>query len=135
MQNKAINVLLIDDDDLNNLISAKYIKKYFANSNITACLNGKIAIDLITEKKATQPSFVYDYILLDLHMPVMNGWEFLENYTYLSMTGKEKCEVFLLTSSVHDEDKVRASNYPFIKDYIIKPLFSDKICRIFNLVE
>jgi len=127
--------LLIDDDDLNNLISAKYIKKYFANSNITACLNGKIAIDLITEKKATQPLFIYDYILLDLHMPVMNGWEFLENYTYLNMAGKEKCEVFLLTSSVHDEDKLRASHYPFIKDYIVKPLFSDKICRIFNLVE
>lgn len=135
MQNKAINVLLIDDDDLNNLISTRYIKKYFANSNITACLNGKIAIDLITEKKTSQPLFSYDYILLDLHMPVMNGWEFLESYTYLSMAGKEKCEVFLLTSSVHDEDMQRASNYPFIKDYIVKPLFSDKICKIFNLVE
>ena len=131
MQNKAINVLLIDDDDLNNLISTRYIKKYFANSNITACLNGKIAIDLITEKKATQPLFVYDYILLDLNMPVMNGWEFLESYTYLNMAGKEKCEVFLLTSSVHDEDLLRASNYPFIKDYIVKPLFSDKVCKIF----
>jgi CheY-like chemotaxis protein len=135
MENNGINVLLIDDDDLNNLISTKYIKKYFANSNITSCLNGKIAIDLITEKKANQPGFIYDYILLDLNMPVMNGWQFLDNYAYLKMDTKEKCNVFLLTSSVHAEDLQRASAYPFVKDYILKPLFSDKICKIFNLVQ
>ncbi|WP_258139431.1 response regulator [Mucilaginibacter phenanthrenivorans] len=135
MQNKAINVLLVDDDNLNNLISTKYIKKFFVNSNITSCLNGKIAIDLITETKARQPAFVYDYILLDLNMPVMNGWEFLDNYRYLATDANEKPRIFLLTSSVHDEDIKRASRYPFVKDYVVKPLFSDKICKIFNLIE
>ncbi len=133
MQNRAINVLLVDDDHLNNFISTKYIKKYFANSNITSCLNGKIAIDLLTENETNKPGFVYDYILLDLNMPVMNGWEFLDNYTYLKMEKKEKCNVFLLTSSVHAEDQKRANSYGFVKDYVIKPLFSDKVCKIFNL--
>ena len=135
MENNGINVLLIDDDDLNNLISTKYIRKYFANSNITSCLNGKIAIDLITENKVKQPGFTYDYILLDLNMPVMNGWQFLDSYTCLTMDAKEKCNVFLLTSSIHADDLQKASAYPFIKDYIVKPLFSDKICKIFNLIQ
>ena len=135
MHDRAINVLLVDDDNLNNLISTKYIKKYFANSNITSCLNGKIAIDLITEKKVSQPAFVYDYILLDLNMPVMNGWEFLDNYRYLETDANKNSRIFLLTSSIHDEDIQRASRYPFVKDYVVKPLFSDKICKIFNVME
>src|ERR1700744_1342086 len=116
MQNSTLNVLLVDDDSLNNLISTKYIQKYFANSTITACLNGKIAIDLLTSNKTSKPGFVYDYIFLDLHMPVMNGWEFLDNYTSLEMDKKENCNVVLLTSSVHSEDLQKACSYPFVRD-------------------
>jgi len=128
-----LNVLLIDDDFLNNYISTKFIKRYFIDSNITSCLNGKIAIDLLADYKATQPEFNYDYIFLDLNMPVMNGWEFLEQYTFLKIDPTAKSNLYLLTSSIHKDDVSKAGKYPLIKDFITKPLYSEKVMEIFNL--
>jgi CheY-like chemotaxis protein len=130
-----LNVLLIDDDFLNNYISTKFIQRYFTNSNITSCLNGKIAIDLLADNKAKQPDVNYDYIFLDLNMPVMNGWEFLDQYTFLKIDPTVKSNLFLLTSSIHKDDVSKASKYPLIKDFITKPLYSEKVMEIFNVAQ
>ena len=82
---RPVSVLLVDDDEINNFISIKLIKKALLNTEIVACLNGKFAIDQLVEMQKKGPEKLPDYILLDINMPIMNGWEFLDEYKRLNI--------------------------------------------------
>jgi len=97
--NGSVSILLVDDDEINNFISIKLIKKALLNTDIMACLHGKYAIDLLLDIQRNDPSKLPDYILLDINMPIMNGWEFLDEYTRLNIDPLAKCKVYIISSS------------------------------------
>jgi CheY-like chemotaxis protein len=130
---KPVTVLLVDDDEINNFISIKLIKKALLNTEIMACLNGKFAIEQLIELKRNDPDKMPDYILLDINMPIMNGWEFLDEYTRLNIDPEGKCKVFIISSSVFSNDINKARSYPLVKDFISKPLNVDKIIELFKV--
>ena len=74
---RAVSILLVDDDEINNFISIKLIRKALFNAEITACLNGKFAIDQLVEMQRKGADKLPDYILLDINMPVMDGYQAL----------------------------------------------------------
>src|ERR1700754_2604659 len=115
--NGTVSILLVDDDEINNFISIKLIKKALLNTEIMACLHGKYAIDL----------------LLDINMPIMNGWEFLDEYTRLNVDPLGKCKVYIISSSVFSNDINKARSYPVVKDFISKPLNVEKIKELFEV--
>jgi len=133
INNKPVSVLLIDDDEINNFISIKLIKKALLNTEITACLNGKLAIDQLTEIQQKDPSKMPDYILLDINMPVMNGWEFLDEFKRLNIDPLGKSRIYIISSSVFSNDINRAKSYPLVKDFISKPLNVEKIKELFEV--
>jgi len=122
-----IKILLIDDDEINNFISIKLIKKALLNTEIMACLNGKFAIDQLVEIQQNDPNNLPDFILVDTNMPVMNGWEFLDEYTRLNIDPSRKSKIFILSPSVFSNDMNKARSYPIVKDFISKPLSVEKI--------
>jgi len=126
-------VLLVDDDEINNFISIKLIKKALLNTEIMACLNGKFAIDQLVELQRNDPNKLPDYILLDINMPIMNGWEFLDEYKRLNIDPSGKSKVFIISSSVFSNDINKARSYPLVKDFISKPLNVDKIVELFRV--
>jgi len=126
-------VLLVDDDEINNFISIKLIKKALLNTEIMACLNGKFAIDQLVEIQRKDPDKMPDYILLDINMPIMNGWEFLDEYKRLNIDPVGKCKIFIISSSVFSNDINKARSYPLVKDFISKPLNVDKIKELFTV--
>jgi CheY-like chemotaxis protein len=130
---KPVSVLLVDDDEINNFISIKLIKKALLNTDIMACLNGKFAIDQLTQIQKNDPSKLPDYILLDINMPIMNGWEFLDEYTRLNIDPNGKCKIFIISSSVFSNDINKARSYPLVKDFVSKPLNVDKIIELFKV--
>jgi CheY-like chemotaxis protein len=130
---RSVSVLLVDDDEINNFISIKLIKKALLNTEIMACLNGKFAIDQLLEIQRTDPSKMPDYILLDINMPIMNGWEFLDEYKRLNIDPLGKCKIFIISSSVFSNDINKARSYPLVKDFISKPLNVDKIVELFRV--
>jgi len=132
---KAVSILLVDDDEINNFISVKLIKKTLLNTEIKTCLNGKFAIDLLVEMQDQNPDELPDYILLDINMPIMNGWEFLEEYKRLKIDPKGKSKIFIISSSVFNNDINKAKSYSLVKDFISKPLSVDKIKEVLNLVD
>jgi response regulator RpfG family c-di-GMP phosphodiesterase len=130
---KSISVLLVDDDEINNFISIKLIKKALVNSDIMACLNGKFAIDQLAEIQSKDPAKLPDYILLDINMPIMNGWEFLDEYKRLKLDPLGKSKIYIISSSVFSNDINKARSYPVVKDFISKPLNVEKIRELFGV--
>ena len=131
--NKYVSVLLIDDDEINNFISIKLIKKALQNTEIVACLNGRFALDQLIEIQKNDPSKLPDYILLDINMPVMNGWEFLDEYKRLNIDPLGKSKIFIISSSVFSNDINKAKSYPLVKNFISKPLNVEKIVELFKV--
>src|SRR6201991_2463783 len=131
--NKPVSVLLIDDDEINNFISIKLIKKALLNTEIMACLNGKFAIDQLADIQKRDPSKMPDYILLDINMPIMNGWEFLEEFKRLNIDPLGKSKIYIISSSVFSNDINKAKSYPLVKDFISKPLNVEKIKELFEV--
>ncbi|MFY8019994.1 MAG: response regulator [Bacteroidia bacterium] len=120
-------VLLIDDDKINNFLASLVIKQTKLALVIKECLNGQEAIDYLTSARVeTLP----DIILLDINMPVLDGWQFLDFLTQSSVV--KDVPVFVFSSSNYDLDIVRAKEYPIVKGYIIKPLKKE---MFINLVE
>jgi len=132
---RPVRILLVDDDEINNFISIKLIKKALLNTDITACLNGRFAIDQLLEIKQKDPEKLPDFILLDINMPIMNGWEFLEEYNKLNIDPEGKTKIFIISSSVFSNDISKAKSYPLVKDFISKPLNVEKINEVLGLSE
>ncbi len=130
---KSVSVLLVDDDEINNFISIKLIKKALLNTEIMACLNGKFAIEQLSEIQRKDPEKLPDYILLDINMPIMNGWEFLDEYKRLNIDPLGKSKIFIISSSVFSNDINKARSYPLVKDFISKPLNVEKIKELFEV--
>lgn len=133
INNKAISVLLVDDDEINNFISIKLIKKALLNTDIMACLNGKYAIEQLSDIQRKDPEKLPDYILLDINMPIMNGWEFLDEYKRLNLDPMGKSKIYIISSSVFSNDINKARSYPLVKDFISKPLNVEKIKELFDV--
>jgi len=132
MNSRPVSILLVDDDEINNFISIKLIKKVLLNTQITSCLNGKFAIDELLEINRVNPSNLPDFILLDINMPIMNGWEFLDEFTKLKLDALGKTRIFIISSSVFSNDIARAKSYPIVKDFVSKPLTSEKVIELFG---
>lgn len=127
INDKPVSVLLIDDDEINNFISIKLIKKALLNTEIMACLNGKFAIEQLSDIQRKDPAKMPDYILLDINMPIMNGWEFLDEFKRLNIDPQGKSKIYIISSSVFSNDINKAKSYPLVKDFISKPLNVEKI--------
>nr|WP_249665437.1 response regulator [Mucilaginibacter sp. Bleaf8] len=128
---KPLSILLVDDDEINNFISIKLIKKALAHTEINACLDGSYAINQLIEIQRENPENLPDYILLDINMPIMNGWEFLDEYKRLGIDPLGKSKIYIISSSVFSNDINKAKSYSLVKDFISKPLNIDRIKQLF----
>ena len=129
-----INILLVDDHEINNYIHTKVIKKALSGSNIeiVADLNGKQAINHLYHFMDNDPRSFPDYIFLDLNMPEMNGWQFLDEYTRHKLGAVKGSKVFITTSSVFNDDIDKSHTYDCVKDYITKPLTIERVQAIIS---
>jgi two-component SAPR family response regulator len=124
-------VLVIDDEFLSVFICEQFIKRIVKDPEISSCSNGKHAIDLLLEIKNQDIGLLPDYIFLDIAMPVMNAWEFLEKYNDLNIDPSGKCKIYILTSSLYQSDIRKSASFTMITDYIIKPLDAEKMRNVF----
>ena len=122
-------VLLIDDDNATNFLNSWIIKKLNFSENIVIKKDGKQALDFLTTSVNGQfpkPRL----ILLDINMPVMNGWEFMDNYKILTDQQRAKIVLVLLTTSRNSKDIAKSKEYPDITGYENKPLSIKKMENI-----
>lgn len=132
---KPVNIMLVDDDEINNFITVKLIRKGFADAVISTFLNGRLAIDRLKDIIENEPEKMPDYILLDINMPVMNGWEFLEEYKAASLDPERRIIIYILSSSVFSNDIDKAKSYESVANFISKPLNLESIKEVFGGVK
>lgn len=114
------NILLVDDDNIFNFLNTKLLRQSGIADEIHTALNGKEALDLLNNYY-TGAFALPDVILLDLNMPVMDGFAFLEAFKKLSLPRQEKVRIIIVTSSDNPKDRARAKEMG-ITLYLTKPL-------------
>lgn len=119
-------VFIIDDDPIHQRIAQIMIEKHNLFDEQKSFTEAALAIEFLKEH-AAEPTALPDVILLDLNMPVFDGWDFLENYGPLEQTLAKHIHVYIVTSSVDEKDKAKAKSYSCVKGFISKPLSPDII--------
>ncbi len=121
MKQKLNCVLLIDDDQATNFLHEIVIKKMDCTHNVVSVLSGKAALDYLKSQedgKNPQPELIF----LDINMPAMNGWEFLDEYAKLESYEKGGVVLMMLTTSLNPDDKEKSKNLPHVSGFMNKPL-------------
>lgn len=132
MKNKLNRVLLIDDDEDCNYYHVRLLKKVECAEEIKVVTNGKEGLDYLTTKingHFPNPALIF----LDLNMPVMNGWDFIKEYSALPEEIKSSSVLIILTTSLNPDDKSKSLEYVSVKDFQIKYLSGDSLNELLKV--
>jgi CheY-like chemotaxis protein len=130
-QSKKLNaVMLIDDNEIDNLINQKMIESIDLAENIFIHSGAKSALEYlknIEKIKTGAESFLPELIFLDIDMPLMDGFQFIDEFEKLSVGTKKYCKVVLLTSSLDPKDIAKSKKNSYILKYLNKPLTQENL--------
>ena len=124
--------MIIDDDPVNNLISRETIRHFDADISVVEYEKPTDALDYLISQSRLRVQKLPDVIFLDLNMPFMDGWSFLEQYKSTLQYFNSDIDVYLLTSSSNQKDLKKAKSFPIISHYITKPLTTNILSKIRN---
>lgn len=129
---KKINtVAVIDDDEVFQLIVKKQIEIKDLASNILKFYNGEEAFTYLQENAQNKDNLP-DLIMLDVNMPIKDGWEFLEDYRNLDQDVRRSISLYMVTSSVIQSDIDKAKQDENIVDFVSKPITNEKLEELFQ---
>ena len=126
-------IWVIDDDPIYQIIINKTIQRFGLFSAISTFKNGKIALDALLQLLDNDTALP-DIILLDINMPVMDGWEFMEELGLIKPKFMKQIVVYIVSSSIAVEDKNKSMSYGNILGYLSKPITVDDLILIASTV-
>jgi len=126
-------VCIIDDDAIYVNLVSKIIELKKLSKEILVFNNGKEAFDFFEERTTNNMmQEIPELILLDLNMPIMDGWEFLQEFTKLRPKIARPIELYVVSSSINPTDMERARAIQEVSDYIVKPIQLNDFDKIFS---
>ena len=123
------NLALVDDDSVFVFITSKIIKQSNMVRNLQVFENGMDALTFLKENP-DKHDILPDIILLDLSMPIMDGWQFLDEYAKLKI--RKTITIYICSSSISPGDLNKAKSINAVSEYIIKPISKEKIVEIIH---
>ena len=130
MKNNIKSVVLIDDDFAINYFHKRLFLKLELGVNVFTFSNSNAALDGIIKLEDTHSESDLVYVFLDINMPEVDGWAFLEKFNKINELIKFEVKIFILSSSINPEDVEKAKNNNLITNYFAKPLMMDGILAI-----
>lgn len=123
------NIAIVDDDEIFVFLTRKVIERSNIVELIKTFNNGLEALNYFREN-VHNPDALPEIILLDLSMPVMDGWQFLDEYVKLHVKPAKPITIYICSSSISPDDIQRAKNISVVSDYLIKPITKEKLVDI-----
>jgi CheY-like chemotaxis protein len=131
MNKKLKCIMLVDDNPDDNFFHEREIKKINLANIVKTKNSGIEALEYLKSKKDNKDPHP-DLIFLDINMPGMNGWEFLQEYNQLDKELQSRAIIIMLTTSENPDDEARAKTWAFVSDYITKPLTKEIMKNIID---
>ncbi len=122
---------IIDDDTLYQFGMKRMFNYLPVETEIKQFYNGLQAIEYLQihkDKKKELP----DVIFLDINMPVMNGWQFLDTFVRMPLNPEKHITIYMVTSSVDNSEILKAASYKEVRNYIIKPVSIENLKDVFK---
>ncbi|GGH78852.1 CheY-like chemotaxis protein [Filimonas zeae] len=129
---KSLRFAIIDDDQVYQLILKKTFEKSQPAHSLMQFYNGEEAIDFLKANTSNPVQSLPEILLLDINMPFMNGWQFLEALENLPIAGSYKPVIHIISSSPATEDIEMAGQYKRVSSYIVKPVTKEVLTGIIS---
>jgi len=130
MKQRLNSVLLIDDDEPTNFYTQLIVEESGCTEHIKVAQGGREALEYLSNASQGDDYPRPDLIFLDINMPAMDGWEFLDHYKKMNKDRRGKVIVVMLTTSLNPDDRQKASEMPEISAFESKPLTEEKLDKI-----
>ena len=128
---KAINICMIDDDDIYQFTMKLSLKPLDDIGAVNFFNDGLAAIDYI-KNHIDNPQKLPDIIFLDINMPVMDGYQFIEEYRQIKSKLDKNIIIYMLSSSIDPVDVKKVKHIDEVSDYLIKPVKQEVLKTIFK---
>jgi CheY-like chemotaxis protein len=122
-------IMLVDDDEIDNFVTKKMIDDNKFSKKLIIKLSSEEALTYL-KKEQNNPDELPEVILLDILMPVMDGFGFLDEFDKLNETVKQKCKIVLLSTSESFKDLNRANKNKYVSKFLTKPLIIEALNAI-----
>lgn len=122
--------MLVDDNEIDNLINQKMIESTGFAERIYVHSGARSAIEFLQNIERLPENRLPDIIFLDIDMPLMDGFQFLEEFNKQADSIKNHCKIVMLTSSLNPGDVDKSKESPFVKEYINKPLTEEALRQL-----
>lgn len=133
MEASALKIYIIDDDAVFQLLTKQLFNLSKANCSISFFYNGKEAFEFF-KKNNFNPAVLPSIIFLDINMPIMNGWQFLDAlYANNFEKNLANTQLYIVSSSIANSDIEKSKTYTVVKEFISKPLTLQKINAILEI--
>jgi CheY-like chemotaxis protein len=114
-------LILIDDEPIFHRIVQMTLKNSELSTQATYCSDGEAVLEYL-EENGPESQSLPDYIFVDLYMPSFSGWDFLNRFQKIYQTLKKNINIYIVSSSVDPRDVNRSKSYPFVTNFISKPV-------------
>lgn len=126
MIKKLNKIAIINDDEVGTFLISRKIKKSFSNIEFFVFEDGESGFSFINNNRNNIENLP-DLIFLDINMPIMNGWEFLENFEGIVRSIPKKIVIIIITNSINPEEKLKADLNPLVSEYWVTPIENENI--------
>jgi two-component system, chemotaxis family, chemotaxis protein CheY len=133
MPSRVPIIALVDDDKIFQLTASKTLKATAITDRILQFENGEQALRFLRDNTAHADQLP-DYIFLDINMPMIDGWMFLDDYENIKANFPKPINIYMVSSSIDTRDVERAKRNSNVKDYIVKPVTRDKFIELLKNV-
>ncbi|MBC5992407.1 response regulator [Pontibacter cellulosilyticus] len=127
-----MKAFVIDDDKLSVFLTQSILNLDAATQCVDTFLSAEAALDALAALKETD---MPDVIFLDLNMPLMDGWDFLDALTSDRLYAEKEFNIYVLTSSLDLSDSVKAETYSIVSGFLHKPISSEDVSLIYSRIE
>lgn len=127
MNSKPVKIAVIDNDKIYQIITSKLFNRIDDNIKLLEFLDGVYAFEAFSNISIESWP---DLLLLDIEMPIMDGWEFLESFLVLSQKMKKSVPIYMVSSSIAPDDRIKANSFSEVSGYLEKPLTIEVLQKI-----